>query len=634
MPFEPTPEQQIILDHTPEHDARILAGPGTGKSTTMVALLSRLRKSEKPPNAKMLTFTRAATSELAEKLEEVPGDFERPSTIHSFAISVLLQNPGVGGFPEPLRIADTWESKNIVVPTLATRVKVRVRVLKKLIAEMASNWQSLTGVADLEIQDEDRSRFRAVWPEHRTVLGYTLLDELPYALRRALHDHDDLAGIDYDVLIVDEYQDLNACDLEAIRLLHERSGCTVIGAGDDDQSIYSGRKAAPAGIRRFLDDYDGAADYVLSITLRCGKRIIEWASYVIQSDPDRDRNRASLSCLGSAPVGDTALLSFKGNKSEVKGVAALVKGLIDHEGLLPSQILVLVRTDHNRQFSKPISTELEILGIQCCDPHHVIEVLAEPENRLCLEAMRLLVRRDDSLAWASVLNLTGGVGQIFFDYIYEQAKSGVQTFASTLLGQCRREFKGAPKAPAERASGMIETLVGWIDTVSLPEGSGRVAWGAWMLDVLQGWPFSGPTEEFRELVLALDELAEEELTLERYLNQIEPLGRDMALAQADGVRVMTMGGSKGLTVRAVIIVGVEEGLVPRPDSPMGEECRILYVAMTRAREYLYCTWARRRRGPTARSGRGTSNRRCHSHFFDGGPISSEDGPSFIKGRFL
>ncbi|MFH1864274.1 MAG: 3'-5' exonuclease, partial [Candidatus Eisenbacteria bacterium] len=220
----------------------------------------------------------------------------------------------------------------------------------------------------------------------------------------------------------------------------------------------------------------------------------------------------------------------------------------------------------------------------------------------------------------------------FFDYIYEQAKLGAQTFASTLLGHYRRGFQGAPKAPAGYASAMIDKLLGWIDTVCLPEETGQSNWGAWMLGVLQDCPFLDPTEEFRELVLALDELGEGELTLERFLNQIEPLGRDRALAEADGVRVMTMMGSKGLTVSAVVIAGVEEGLVPRPDSPMGEECRILYVAMTRAREFLYCTWARRRRGPTARAGTASSDRRRHSHFFEGGPVNSEDGPSFIRKR--
>lgn len=241
MPFDPTPEQEAILRHDRTRHARVLAGPGTGKSTTMVALLDRLVAEDGSLSVRMLTFTRAATAELAEKIASHSPNAGRPTTIHSFSISVLLRNPGTGGFPEPLRIADTWEFKMVVRPTLADRAGMRVRLLDKLIQEMASNWESLTDYEDPEITGADRTRFGGAWNEHRRVLGYTLLQELPYALRRALQSHNDLDGINFDLLIVDEYQDLNACDLEVIKLVSEQGECSVIGTGDDDQSIYSWR---------------------------------------------------------------------------------------------------------------------------------------------------------------------------------------------------------------------------------------------------------------------------------------------------------------------------------------------------------------------------------------------------------
>src|ERR1700694_137508 len=101
--FDPTPEQEAILNHNPERHARVLAGPGTGKSATLVALIDKLLATAPAPHIKLLTFTRAATGELARKVSSHPtAAAERPSTIHSFAISVLLRNPGAGDFPEPL----------------------------------------------------------------------------------------------------------------------------------------------------------------------------------------------------------------------------------------------------------------------------------------------------------------------------------------------------------------------------------------------------------------------------------------------------------------------------------------------------------------------------------------------------
>lgn len=633
MAFELTDEQRSILRHDPCNHARILAGPGTGKSTILVALADTLHKRDKSLHMKILTFTRATTAELAHKIALQSQEAERPSTIHSFAISILLQNPGIGGFPEPLRIADTWEMKNVVEPTLAKRLNIQVPILRKLLSEMASNWESLTEVMDLIIDAHIRKQFQKAWIEHRQMLGYTLLQELPYALHRVLNNRDYLEGIHYDILLVDEYQDLNACDLEVLKILSNKSGCAVIGTGDDDQSIYSWRKAAPDGIRRFLDDYKGAVDYTLSVTLRCGRRIIEWANHIIQADPHRPSDRRSLCCSDDAPDGEVALLSFRGDKSEARGVAKIVKGLIETENIEPSDIIVLMRTDHNRTFSQPIRDAIEKLGITCSDQRYVLELLDNPSNRRLLEVFRLLAHRNDSLAWTSLLKLTVGIGDSFLDYIYKRAKSSGKTFASELLSAYQEGFPDGPRIPSKRAAYLITHIVEWLDSNTIPDEKPSEGWGNWIIDMSGGSVVPLPTQDLQELLHQIDGISEEGQKLSRFLSQIEPLGKDLTLAQSNAVRLMTMGGSKGLTTQAAIIVGVEKGLVPRPGCDLSEECRILYVAMTRAKKYLYCTWAGRRRGPTARAGKPISEQRYYSNFIDGGPVSSQDGETFICERF-
>jgi superfamily I DNA/RNA helicase len=137
--FDPTPEQRAILNYQPDRHARVLAGPGTGKSATLVALIDRLLDGEPTPRIRLLTFTRAATGELAKKVSGHPAAAaERPSPIHSFSISVLLRNPGAGDYPQPLRIADDWEYKSLIRPTLATRAGVGVKKLDRLVREMAA----------------------------------------------------------------------------------------------------------------------------------------------------------------------------------------------------------------------------------------------------------------------------------------------------------------------------------------------------------------------------------------------------------------------------------------------------------------------------------------------------------------
>jgi DNA helicase-2/ATP-dependent DNA helicase PcrA len=632
--YDPTPEQNAILGHDPKKHARVLAGPGTGKSATLVAFLDRILAANPGQRMKLLTFTRAATSELAKKVSEHPvAATERPSTVHSFAISTLLVNPGAGNLPQPLRIADNWEYGNIVRPSLAKRVGVKLKTLDKLITELESNWQSLRLEDDPRIDPKDRARFLGAWNEHREILGYTLLAELPNAVRYALQNYPDLKGVDYALLIVDEYQDLNACDLEVLKLIAAR-GCAIIGAGDDDQSIYHFRKAAPQGIRRFLTDYSGAADYPLSITQRCGSTIIGWATYVIGGDPDRPKTRIPLKPAEGSPDGECALLSFADEKAEAKGVASLIERLANAEKLPPEEILVLLRGDYHEAFSKPLKEALRQFGIPFSDPEAVKRMLGEARNCRVIEMFRLLVHKEDSLAWAALLQLSAGVGDAFFDYIYSLAQPKRALFGSTLLAAYAQKFAGGPSGSSSKATAIIKDVLAWLDAHRDQKDEREGEWGAWILELSQDGLVPSPTPEFAELLVALDNLSEPQHGLGRYLSQIAPLGKDRAQAESKGVRIMTMGAAKGLTVQATIVMALEEGVVPRPDCELGEERRLLYVAMTRARKYLFATWARKRQGPTARSGKPQVGQfRKFTHFLDSGPIGSQDGPTFLGKRW-
>jgi len=147
-------------------------------------------------------------------------------------------------------------------------------------------------------------------------------------------------------------------------------------------------------------------------------------------------------------------------------------------------------------------------------------------------------------------------------------------------------------------------------------------------------PVPEPTPHFEELVTAVDGLVETETDLGRYLGQITPLGKDWAQTHSEGVRIMTMAGAKGLTVDATIIAGLEHSIIPHPSADQSEEHRLLYVAMTRARRYLFGTWARFRNHPTARIGSGSVGlRRNPTRLLQGGPVSSQDGNDFIAGRW-
>lgn len=631
--FVPTNEQRRVLAHDPRKSGCVDAGPGTGKSATLVAFIEQLVGKETKPKVRLLTFTRAATAELAQKVDGITAaEVERPSTIHSFAISVLVRNPGCADYPEPLRMADDWETDAIVRPTLARRMGVGRKRIDAFLRELQANWEALSPEDDPGIDPDVRARFIGSWQEHRQVLGYTLLSELPDLMRRALVDHPDLAGIDYDLLVVDEYQDLNSCDLEVLRRLAGRD-CAILAAGDEDQSIYGFRKAAPQGIRRFAIDYPGSMRYPLTITKRCGKEVVRWARWVIEGDPDRPAGRQPLTADPDAPDGEVGLLAFPSQVTEATGIADLIAHLIRDEGVPPGQILVLFRADRAGLFSKPIKAHLTERGIPLADPDVVKRALQDKGNRSSLELARLMVRREDSLAWASLLVLTTGVGDTLIDYVYGRAASGRIGFGRAVLDAYSEGFPGAPRS-ADRATAMIREKLTWLDSHHLPDSAPEGGWGHWLVDLLRNETDHPFGDELASVVVDLDEIAEASETLGRFLGQIQPLGADLGSARGDGVRFMSMAASKGLTVEAAIVVGVEEGLIPRPSASIAEERRLLYVAMTRAKRHLYCVWSRRRYGPTARAGKANvGERRTLSSFLEHGPVTTSDGKEFLARRW-
>lgn len=453
--------------------------------------------------------------------------------------------------------------------------------------------------------------------------------------RQALESYDDLEGLDYDFLVVDEYQDLNACDLRVLALLAGR-GVAIFAVGDDEQSIYGWRKAAPEGIRRFPDDYANAEDYALSVSHRCGSEIIRWARFVIEADPGRSPDRRRLVPVDNAEPGVVALLSFPSQVTEARGVADLVQNLIEREGLAPPEVLVMSRSDFNGQFSRPIKAELDNRGIDVDDPSWVDEVVRDPSNRAVLLLARLMINRSDSLGWTGLTVLEPNIGPTFRRTIYDRAAASDSTFADALLAAHADDFDSMPGAAPRRAKDLIDRTLAWLDAHPVPErDEADQPWGEWLVEALSDPDAPGSVSEaLIELLSIVDDLVEPNVDLARFLAQLQPLAKDHASAQASGVRFLTMGLSKGLTFEASIIIGVEEGIIPDPRSDEEEERRLLYVGLTRAKRFSYATWATRRTGPTARAGSPrVQSRRLASRLLRDGPVDTQNGRAYIRDRW-
>lgn len=627
MAWRPTAEQQAVIDHDITRSARILAGPGTGKSATVIRLMLRIGEAGK--KGRLLTFTRAATNELKEKVAEHPEVLDEPSTVHSFAIATLLANPGTSGLPEPIRIADDWEWKELIRVHLGNLIDCDVRLVERASAEMASNWESLEEFEDPNLPADIRNRFAGAWEQHRRIFGYSLLSELPFRLLRALEDHDDIDLGQWEFLVVDEYQDLNQCDLSVLKQITYR-GRALIGAGDDDQSIYSFRRAHPIGIRRFVeDDYPGADDYKLSISQRCATSILNWARHVIEGLPGRP-SRPALTAAAHCLPGEARYLRFNNWDQEADGVARLVQWLTQTKGVAPEDVAIMFRSNHNQAWSGPLSERLQLYGVPVVNTGEVPEILSEPPNRRLLALARLVVDKNDSLAWWTMLHLTRGIGPAVRDHFYDAAVGANHRFIDQLLQEHAAGYPTLSAGQAQRVRDVVQPTLELIEQVDIHAADlGDGGWGAWLSK--QAPTFGGCEDHFSTLLTDIDSVVDREDGLGRFLSQVQPVGKDLRSGRAAGaVRLMSMASSKGLTVRAAIVVGVEQGVVPLPTGHPDEERRLLYVAMTRSTEYLFLTWSGRRLGPTARTGGpNVGAGRNRSTLLTHGPVPSQDGNPYL-----
>jgi len=573
-------------------------------------------------------------SELGE--ENLP----RISTLHSFALRQLLRNSErLATLPQPLRIADDWEERNIILEDIKTILGLqRINEVRELFNQLSADWQRLAA------DDGDFTpdpRFIGAWEEHRRVFGYTLRSELVYQLKRALEQLEAFTLEPYvQHLLVDEYQDLNRCDLAVVRAIEGR-GAELFVAGDDDQSIYGFRKAHPDGIRRFPEEYRNVVDLPLRICKRCDPQILALAEFVAEMDPRRVRKETRAE--ENREPGEVALLRFENQHVEAQGVAGLCRCLIEQDGYVPDDILILLRVDTKRAFSRLLEQvfkqQLAELDISLASDTTGSSPLDEPDGRQVLSVLRLLRNEYDHLAWRTLLRLRrNSIGDGGVTALYTLAQRRGETFSQTVY-EVARDPKLLPrfgpgvsrevheiKAFLERAQDavnaehpdavpierLLDPILTW--TISNDESRGRV--GQLLVDM---------ADDAGTVALG-DFLASIEASSQRIEQELTP----------NSVNVLTMHKAKGLTASAIIILAAEDEHIPgRQDAEpaIGDERRLLFVSLTRAKHKLFITYCNSRTGQQQMLGRNGGNpQRTLTRFLRHAPLRPESGTDYIRRR--
>ena len=632
------PEQEKAAIHIGSH-ARLLAGPGTGKTLTLTRRVQYLieRSGVPPSQILVVTFTRAAAAELRERISDtLSDDGDRPhiSTLHSFALRQLVRNANmVETLPRPIRVADDWEERNIVHEYLKIELDFTVGTIRERFNQLSADWETLEAETSDWSEKFIDPTFLGAWQNQRAVLGYTLRAELVYQVKRSLEQTDNFKlESEFAHTLVDEYQDLNKCDLAVIRAITDR-GSEQFAVGDDDQSIYGFRKAYPEGIRQFTAEFSPSESLSLSVCMRCDKRIITLAEFV--ANQDTKRLPKDLAPRQDAGKGEVHVLRFQNQVAEAKGISSLCQSLIDSDGLEPRNILILIRTDRNQSYSKVIRKRLQRDNIPVSSA--LDNPLDSDQGRRFKAVVQLIVQLDDSLSLCTWLILTDGIGEKSISALTDLARQRGWTFAKAAR-QVQAEISLLSAVVGSRIRGAMSKLD----------------------DVLESWRERLTTTTEREQTLsALNDLATELINDNQVRQQVmthvqqvmdgtgirnlEGLVNSLSSALAtieppmdpSGVNIMTMHKAKGLTADAVIIAAAEDELIPGgQDDPNaeGDERRLLYVSLTRARTHLFLTYCDNRMGQQKFTGRssGKSQRRL-TRFLRNGPIKPSNGLKFVEG---
>jgi len=634
------PEQRTAASHVGRH-ARLLAGPGTGKTLALVRHICFLIavRGVDTDCIQAITFTRAAARELRQRVERELGEHVCPriSTLHSYALRQLLRNTKrVRELPQPIRIVDDWEERNIVLEDLKSLLNLRfVREARALLNELSADWQSLTADEDDWNRRFPNPRFLGLWREHREIYGYTLRAELVYQLKKALQQRGDFemeGPLEY--LLVDEYQDLNRCDLAIVNEIASR-GIELFIAGDDDQSIYGFRKAHPEGIRRFPRDYRGSEELSLEICMRCDRGILDLGLFVAQQDPRRIEKE--ISPEPGRGQGEVALLRFPNQASEAQGIANLCTHLIEQHELNPDDILILIRSDRYNVFSGPIRESLEASGIPVSDRTAKANPLDSKDGRAFLSFIRLAVRREDNLAWRTLLHVwCNGIGSGAINSLYDLARQRGTSFAQVVL-DAHENANILQSNHRSRLSSAIRLVMNRIEELFLISAHEEYETHDELMDAVKTAAESLIEEgDLRESVLLeFDRAAEafEATSMEELIRAIEVASDDIEQEiDAGAVNILTMHKAKGLTAEAVIIAAAEDQYIPgrAKGDEIDDERRLLYVSLTRARHHLFVTYSDSRTGPQRHTGRdrGRINRSLSRFLIDcpHGPVAG--------GRFI
>ena len=591
----------------------VLAGAGSGKTRVITYRIAWLvhELDVDPASIVAVTFTNKAAGEMQERVERLLQIQPLPTfvgTFHRFALRLLRRHGARVGLGSDFAIFDSADQLSLVKKALAAENLSETAFAPRAVLGTISGAknrllgpQEYASIADNFYERQVSKVYGRYQNMLRDSSGVDFDDMLRLAVKLIKNEPELRARLrqQIDYLLVDEFQDTNHAQMQLVSELVGADG-NLTAVGDEDQGIYRWRGADLNNVLDFEAAFPQATVRTLERNYRSTQNILTVSGDLVERN-ERRRGKRLWTDSGDGEM--VELYRARDEQDEARWILNTFDGL---RGNCPlSEMAILVRTNaQTRVFEEELNRRqipyVLVGGVRFYERAEIKDLVAY---------LRVLRNPQDNFSLLRILNQPPrGIGKATQELLNQQAGEMGHSLWDALS---HSELASLPPRSAKALDGfrtLMQELRSETENAPLPVLLERLLGKTGYLDL---YAADEPEQEakrenIKEFLTAAQEFTEntdwasEEDLLTAFLDHVSLIADIDDWRQERGVSLMTLHSAKGLEFRTVAVAGLEDGILPHFNSggsqdEIEEERRLLYVGMTRAKEKLLLTCARRRR---------------------------------------
>ncbi len=608
--------KQLEAVTLPRQSALILAGAGSGKTRVLTARIAWLIQTGQvsPTGLLAVTFTNKAAKEMLTRITaSLPINTRGMwvGTFHGLCNRLLRAHHREAGLPASFQILDIADQLSVIKRLMKLMNVDDEKYPPKQVQHFINGCKDEGLRANkVEAYDAHSQKMREIFEEYDKQCQRDGVADFAELLLRCyeLLERDASLRQHYQsrfkYILVDEFQDTNRLQYLWLKLLAGPDNC-MFAVGDDDQSIYGFRGARVGNMRDFEKDFQIKHTVKLEENYRSHSNILDAANAIIS----HNTNRLGKNLWTSAGAGEPVrVYDAYNDNDEAQFIVDEIK-MLHGEGTALGDIALLYRSNAQSRI-------LEHALFSANLPYRVyggLRFFERAEIKHALAYMRLIANANDDTALLRVINFPArGIGARSLEQLQEDARA-----ANCSIWQAAINKVGNGKLGAKGIDGFVALIRQMVDQaygISLAELTELATTLSGLVAHYQNdKEGEDRIENLQELVTAavsftnqdfgnhnnVDGDSEQDLLTQFLSHASLEAGEHQADVGKDALQLMTVHASKGLEFKAVFISGLEEGLCPHEQSMyetqgLEEERRLMYVAVTRARQRLYLSHAQSR----------------------------------------